>query len=225
MWELLERAAEAKWPGVPGARPQAAFTTADWDALFGEWDAITDGGSDFIEEIAAAYPEAKVVIVRRDFDKWWASYESECVDQLFSTVPTLFGGIITSLTGWRSFVGMRKVVLGTFGAQNAKQVRERAKAYYTSFYDNIENSIPADRRFEYQLGSGWEPLCQFLGKDVPNVEFPRLNDAQAHGKNLDDFKAVMYRAAWKTSQPWVLSAGTVGVLATGMWLSKASLNH
>ena len=36
---------------------------------------------------------------------------------------------------------------------------------------------------EHKLVSGWEPLCDFLKKDVPHVEFPRVNEtASMHEK-------------------------------------------
>lgn len=36
--------------------------------------------------------------------------------------------------------------------------------------------VPAERLLDYKLGDGWEPLCEFLGKDAPSEEFPRLNE-------------------------------------------------
>lgn len=29
---------------------------------------------------------------------------------------------------------------------------------------------------EYRPEQGWEPICKFLGKEIPNTEFPRLNE-------------------------------------------------
>jgi sulfotransferase family protein len=29
---------------------------------------------------------------------------------------------------------------------------------------------------EYRVGQGWKPLCEFLGKDVPEEDFPRADD-------------------------------------------------
>jgi hypothetical protein len=41
----------------------------DWDALWGdEYDAVTDLASPFALELIEAYPDAKVVLVQRDFD-------------------------------------------------------------------------------------------------------------------------------------------------------------
>lgn len=30
----------------------------------------------------------------------------------------------------------------------------------------------------YKIGEGWEPLCAFLGKEMPQTEFPRVNDTK-----------------------------------------------
>jgi hypothetical protein len=39
--------------------------------------------------------------------------------------------------------------------------------------------VPRERLLEYKLGSGWKPLCDFLGKEVPEEEFPNINDVAA----------------------------------------------
>ncbi|RYP41647.1 hypothetical protein DL767_000852 [Monosporascus sp. MG133] len=49
-WEPLEQAAESKWPSAPSARPRPPFMRQDWDPIFGSYDAITDGGADYVEE-------------------------------------------------------------------------------------------------------------------------------------------------------------------------------
>ena len=40
----------------------------------------------------------------------------------------------------------------------------------------MRNVTPPERLLEYRLGSGWEPLCTFLGKPIPDVPFPHAND-------------------------------------------------
>ena len=29
---------------------------------------------------------------------------------------------------------------------------------------------------EFELGDGWEELCEFLGKEVPDLDFPHVNE-------------------------------------------------
>lgn len=38
--------------------------------------------------------------------------------------------------------------------------------------------VPKDRLLEWSADEGWEPLCRFLGKEVPDMPFPHAN---AHG--------------------------------------------
>jgi type IV secretory pathway TrbF-like protein len=35
--------------------------------------------------------------------------------------------------------------------------------------------LPRDRLLEWTAADGWEPLCEFLGKDVPTEAFPQGN--------------------------------------------------
>lgn len=40
-------------------------------------------------------------------------------------------------------------------------------------YRALKHQFPKDVLF-YPLGSGWEPLCEFLEKEIPDVDFPHL---------------------------------------------------
>ena len=42
----------------------------------------------------------------------------------------------------------------------------------------IRGLVPKDRLLEWTLGDGWEPICNFLSKEVPKEPFPRTNDAK-----------------------------------------------
>ncbi len=39
----------------------------------------------------------------------------------------------------------------------------------------IRGLVAKDRLLEWTVEDGWEPLCEFLGKDVPNEPFPHVN--------------------------------------------------
>ena len=43
-------------------------------------------------------------------------------------------------------------------------------------------TVPKERLLVMRLGDGWEPMCNFLGKPVPDEPFPRANDSQAVDK-------------------------------------------
>lgn len=219
-WVQLERAAEAKWPTVPGARrpQQPAFTRADWDKLFGEYDAITDIGAVFAEELAAAYPEAKVVIVQRDIDKWYESFNRQVLIPVWGPLSHFISIFVLPLIGNRGLAATRKIVLGHWHANNVDEARANAKSGYEAYYTRIREVVPSERRLEYKLGDGWAPLCEFLGKDVPAVDFPRVNEAQAHSaKQQEQVNEVMLQA-WTIMRPWAILFSGVCVAGAVYWL-------
>ncbi len=44
---------------------------------------------------------------------------------------------------------------------------------------HIRKVVPKERLLEMDLQDGWEPLCKFLGKPIPDEPFPRSNEAAA----------------------------------------------
>jgi hypothetical protein len=48
-------------------------------------------------------------------------------------------------------------------------------ASFDSHYERVRTAVPADRLLEFHPGMGWEPLCEFLGVEVPEVAFPHMN--------------------------------------------------
>ena len=83
-----------------GARSAQRLTRKEWDSAFGEYDAVTDIVSIFADQLVEAYPEAKVVILQRGYEKWWASFEPQVLDATFhplaQSLLSLFMAIIGS---------------------------------------------------------------------------------------------------------------------------------
>jgi hypothetical protein len=202
-WVIIERAAEATWPNVPGGRPAKRFEREDWDELFSEYDVVTDVAAIFADQLIQAYPDAKVVIVQREFDSWWASFQSEVVDGLFFPPAMVLLNFISRITGLRAAKAMQKTLLGAFNARDLNGIKANAKSTYFAYYDRIRNIVPPERRLEYKLGQGWEPLCAFLGKDVPDVPFPRINDrAQHRAWALREFGSIVW-SCFLVLRPWI----------------------
>ncbi|CAJ2514008.1 Uu.00g021270.m01.CDS01 [Anthostomella pinea] len=164
-WPQIEAAAEATWPSVPGARPRAPFTRADWDRLWGsEFDIVTDMASPFVRQLIVAYPDAKVVVVQRDFDSWWPSFTSELLDSLFTHAGRLLTFVAWHAANIRSGAAIRKVHLGFFGARSLDDIPSGAGEAYKQYYANVHALVPPERRLEYKMGDGWGPLCKFWAR-------------------------------------------------------------
>ena len=43
----------------------------------------------------------------------------------------------------------------------------------------VMDLVPKDQLLVMELSQGWEPLCKFLGKPIPDEPFPRANDSAA----------------------------------------------
>ncbi|KAI1128788.1 hypothetical protein F5Y10DRAFT_239895 [Nemania abortiva] len=185
-WNKLEQAADATFPTAPGATPRAAFTRADWDELWGsDYDVVMDVASPFNPELIKAYPDAKVVIVQRDFDSWWPSFKTNIRDGYFAQpISTI---ILNSIAlGIRVPFTTRKLLCGFFGVQSREEMDDACgRRVYEEYFRKIRELVPPERRLEYTMGDGWEPLCEFLGAEVPQGRpFPRGNDRAAFQKTL-----------------------------------------
>lgn len=205
-WPLLVAAADATWPHNPTAPspPLTPFTRSDWDALWGnKYDAVTDLASPFTLELINAYPDAKVVIVQRDFESWWPSFRSEVLDRVMIQPWASINGFLGQCMGLPAVQAMRKIHMGFFGAEDRDGILLNARTKYERFYAEVRDVAPVDRRLEYRLGDGWEPLCAFLGVRVPDVPFPRENDAAAHGEEVGARSRLIWGTAAKVLVPLV----------------------
>lgn len=52
----------------------------------------------------------------------------------------------------------------------------QGKQVYLDHIAEIRSLVPHERLLEYQIRDGWGPLCEFLGEEVPDEDFPHIND-------------------------------------------------
>lgn len=214
-WVGIEKAVEGTWPDIPTARPQARFTRQDWDELWGdEYDVVTDLACPFTDQLIEAYPNAKIVVVQRDFDSWWQSYQSAVLDNIFPPSQWLTVWLIRNVLRSRAADAMIKVNYGLFCARNIAEIKAHARKTYDEYYRNIREKVPAERRLEYTMGDGWEPLCSFLGREVPDVPFPRLNDSAYRKQSQRNGEQAVFMTSAKTLA--VVSLG-IGAIGTALW--------
>lgn len=65
-----------------------------------------------------------------------------------------------------------------FNCKDQEGFCANAKQTYRDHYAKVRRLVPKERLLEYRLGSGWEPLCAFLNKPVPDEPFPFLNETK-----------------------------------------------
>jgi len=153
----------------------------DWDAIFEGYNSAVDWPTArFWRELAAHYPDAKIILTERDADAWFGSI-SKTIFETFRAkqIPEDFRAL-RNMT--------RKLIYeDTFGGEIED------KAHVTQVYK--QNSADAravlgrDRLLVFDPGEGWEPLCAFLDVPVPDEPFPHTNttaDFLSRRGKLDD---------------------------------------
>ena len=148
------------WMAVTEGKP-------DWEAVFEGYAATMDYPAClYWRELTTAYPKAKVILTLRDANKWFESTEatifSEMMTQRIRNTPLVS---FFERTIWRDFGG---------------QIHDRAHmtAYFDRHTDAVRAGVPKQRLLEYEVSQGWQPLCEFLGVDVPDTPFPKVNSRE-----------------------------------------------
>ncbi|KAK3904119.1 hypothetical protein C8A05DRAFT_42776 [Staphylotrichum tortipilum] len=162
-----------------GRRKGAVITAGEFDELLGHSVAVTDAAASvFAAEMVAAYPEAKVVLnMRRDLDAWEKSLDGTLVHANES-----WGFWIASWLDrecfWAWHVYERFLWPLLFRAPEGEMktaVRGNARWIQREHANMIRGLVHKDRLLEWYIEDGWEPLCKFLDKPVPDIKFPHAN--------------------------------------------------
>jgi len=136
----------------------------DWDAIFDGFSATVDYPTcTYWRELAAYYPEAKVILSDRDADSWYTSVRQT----IFS--PANMAGFLDSPVS--EF--MRSAVVGPF--VDHLDDRDWMIDYFNRWRADVIAGLPPERLLVHRSAEGWEPLCDFLGVPVPKEPYPRVN--------------------------------------------------
>lgn len=156
------------------------FTRTDWDQLLGNYSAVSADppAVAFAEDLIAAYPEAKVILVEREIESWYRSFDTNIITAQWSPMISF----VSELDPW--FLRPvrrchRRWATGWMDSHSRAEMQEKARPAYRDHYALVRRVTPKKLLLDYHLGDGWEPLCNFLGKPVPDVPFPLVNDSEA----------------------------------------------
>ena len=57
--------------------------------------------------------------------------------------------------------------------------REKLLQAFDAHYKHVREIVPEQNLLEWTVSDGWEPICKFLGKPVPDEPFPYINKGMA----------------------------------------------
>jgi hypothetical protein len=167
-----------------------------WDKILGHVSATTDlPCAAFFEELIAAYPGIKCVLVERDEDAWYQSWYDVQIRHYDNWALKVVARLDPQHIGKMLTVASRCVIEGFVGAKSRRELEERSRPVYRAHNQAVKEKVPEGQLLLYQLGSGWEPLCEFLGKPVPDVPFPRVNETEMVNEYVGEMIMVGVRNA------------------------------
>lgn len=155
--------------------------TMDWDTIYEGYQASVDFPCyPFYKEHMKRYPDAKVILTVRPFEKWYTS----AYNTIWKAGPQTIGEKMTMMYRLATDSRIRGVFKCIKMVQRALWVRQMEgrfedKAFAeTKWYKHIEEvkaHVPADKLLVYDVRDGWGPLCEFLGVPEPAEPLPHLN--------------------------------------------------
>ncbi|KXH62960.1 hypothetical protein CSAL01_03910 [Colletotrichum salicis] len=192
------------------------FTDEDFDDLVGDWAVVSDNlAIGFVEELLKTYPEAKVVLVDRDLNKWYKSYDKGVIMHFFTWKMWAVLSLIEPLQMLKPVTVTRDLQYAMFRCRNQAEWQRNAKMICQEHSEKIRELVSKDRLLEYKLGSGWEPLCKFLDKKIPDKPFPHLNDGKEFELWMDNFQRREVRRGLMAAARYLI----VPVAASGIALT------
>ncbi|MCJ1415609.1 hypothetical protein MMC32_001941 [Xylographa parallela] len=207
---------EAKYEGK-GAK----YGKEQWDHLLGDCMAVTDiPAAAFARELVAAYPDAKVILTTRSVDGWYRSM-----------LATVYAAHVDP---WRKLQSLWDAKAASMWALRKKyhehlwwnDFPRYGKRFFQEHNDLVRSLVPSDRLLEYEVSEGWEPLCAFLGKEVPAGKvFPWINKTDDFQRTSREVTAQVY---WRYVQAVARVVVPVAAVGAAFWWRsgiKAFLNR
>ncbi len=164
MFEVIEQPAHADvWLDALDGRP------VNWNALFQGYQSAVDWPvAYFWKDLWKHYPQAKIILSKRDPESWFAS--------ISSTIFSLMNSSTLRTETNRSNIAKmsRKIVLEkTFdGDINNK---EHVIEIYNRHNEEVIDLVPKSQLLVFDANDGWEPLCEFVGKQPPSERLTVTN--------------------------------------------------
>ena len=141
---------------------EAGAGKPNWDKIFADYHAMVDyPGAHYWRELAAHYPNAKILHTVRDPDKWFDS-----------TQATIFAPNSPTTT-----TGPMSPFFDSFLGDIRAHLHDRAfmTAHFRRHTEEVRRVIPPERLLVYEAGQGWDPLCKFFGVPTPDAPYPSEN--------------------------------------------------
>lgn len=149
----------------------ALENSIDWDLIFRGFLATVDWpAARWWREIAAHFPDAKVLLSVRDPEAW---YKSMC-DTIYPPMKSPVPAGVPETARLQNEMVRKSILSETF--DNRFEDKAYALEVFNRHTQEVRAAIDPARLLVFDVREGWAPLCRFLEVPVPDEPFPRLND-------------------------------------------------
>ena len=149
----------------------------DYAAIYDGYKSAVDWPTAaFWQELADAYPEAKIILSSRSAESWYASISETILATVWApeTWPP-------QAVEW--FTMVTKVLERSFGDARDK---DDLIATFHAHEANVKATVPPERLLVHSAKDGWGPLCAFLEVPVPLTPYPRTNSKEEFFQHMKD---------------------------------------
>ena len=143
----------------------------DWDLLFRDFQATVDWpAARWWREIAAHYPDAKVLLSVRDPEAWYKSM----IDTIYQPMKWPVPDTVPEIVRLQNEMARKAILIETF--DDRFEDKTYAIEVFNRHTQEVRDTIDTARLLVFDVREGWAPLCRFLEVPIPEEPFPRLND-------------------------------------------------
>ncbi|BHF84568.1 hypothetical protein SprV_0902771900 [Sparganum proliferum] len=131
----------------------------------------------FYRELMEMFPKAKVILTVRDADDWVASCRATVMSREMLQKPTPGRRLVHWFTDTSSLLELHEAMFKcTFGEDFLHVSDDELKKAYLRWNEEVIATVPKERLLVFNAQDGWEPLCDFLGLEVPaGMPYPHAN--------------------------------------------------
>mmetsp|Transcript_50666 Transcript_50666/g.62094 ORF Transcript_50666/g.62094 Transcript_50666/m.62094 type:complete len:287 (+) Transcript_50666:90-950(+) len=127
------------------------------------------------KEILQLYPDMKVILTKRDANKWYTSV-MKAIYPMKKVMNRWFIKYVLGMAPVATFID--NVMWNLIFDDKAGKDKEYTMNKFDEWNNMVIDYVKKDNLLVYQPGDGWEPLCTFLGKPIPDVPYPRSNSKE-----------------------------------------------
>ena len=141
------------------------------------------------------YPNAKVILMERDSSEAWFTSYKKMIDYYMANYHVWYEDYLPLLSKTQATMNKMSqqcMIKSTGSGKNFWQLKHISKESWIYQYEMhnaaVKQLVPADQLLVFKVGEGWDRLCSFLDKPIPDKPFPRENVAGQAGNIVDQMQ-------------------------------------